>query len=232
MFAIFWLKKYKKINLLKTKNLGMNKQQIKFVLKMLFQQLACQIGLVITSCFILKSNSLIFNQYAYFENVLDIFNGIFFCFASIVNIDICQSLGKQKFDETFKIGKFALLGTIVVWLIYFLLSLTFSKIILRGMSFEISQNNFLSMVLYALLHFLRFSCWIFNAYILCCGGETKILLIIEILNSIYFAILYLIANLLSCGIFGVYLVISIPSFLQIVIYYYIFKQKKWMKVLR
>ena len=228
-YSLCFLQKKYKINLFSKEKLTSNIIQKKFVFKMLFQQLICQISLVLTSYFILKSNKLLFNQYAYFENVLDIFNGLFFAFASIINIDICQELGKQNFKKAYKIGKFAIVGTAFVWLLYFCCCLIFSKLLLSGMNNEILQNNFYSMILYTLLHLLRFVCWILNCYILCSSGEMKILLIEEIVCSLYFMYLYIFASFWNLSVVTIYLMIALPSIFEIIIGIFLFRQKKWLK---
>lgn len=230
-FAIiyFYKNKIHKINLFKFVKIKFVKKEVVNIWRMSGAQIVWQVGFTILSYAILRSSVIVFNQYAYYENVLDIFNGLFFSFITLTSIDICRKLGESDFDNAYKIGKYSLYSNVVIWLVYFALSLAFSPLIIKGMSVDIQQFALLSMVLYITMHLFRFLSWNLISYILCWGGELKLLLWQEVASTIYLIIFYFVAPYLPSNIFLIYFIITFPTILQTIMGLIMFKRKKWMK---
>jgi len=81
------------INLFKFEKLKLSKKQWYTIIERSFTEILWEIGYVFLSLFILRSDIIVYNQYCFFENSLDIINGIFFSFVSVVAIKICRNIG-------------------------------------------------------------------------------------------------------------------------------------------
>lgn len=233
IFCLIYFNKnsYYKINIFKFIKVKLTKEEFKIIWQLAGTQIIWQIGSTLLSYYILKSNKIIFNQYSYFENILDIFNGFYYSFVTITSIDICRNLGQSKFDETYKIGKYSIYANFVIWFIYFILSIAFFIPIKSGMSIDIQSQVFLSLVLYITLHLFRFISWNIFSYIVCWGGKVKLIFWQEVVITFYFLILYLIASYLPSNIFFIYFLIFIPPFVQTILGFIVFKKKDWMHAL-
>jgi uncharacterized repeat protein (TIGR02543 family) len=150
---------------------------------------------------------------------------------TLTSVDICRRLGEGDFDEAYKDGVYSLYSTVIIWFAYFILSLIFSYPIINGMSSDIKDYALLSMVLYVIMHFFRFLSWNLISYILCWGGELKILVWQEVFVTIYFIVFYFIGKYLPQNIYLSYTIITIPVIFQTILGYCIFRKKKWMKKL-
>ncbi len=233
MYSFFALYKNKtvSVNLFKLVKLELNRQETVIIWRMAAMQIVWQIGYTMLSLFLLKVSEVIFDQYAYFENILDIFNGFFFAFVSLTSIEICRNLGEGNFNLAFKHGKYSLYSTIVIWFAYFVLCSAFIIPIITGMNIELRDTALISMFLYITIHLFRFLSWNLLSYILTWGGELKLILWQEVIFSLYFVLFYLIANLIPANIYLIYLIISIPPIFQTILGVFIFLRKKWMKKL-
>lgn len=231
IFAVIFFNKNKtiQINMLKFVKMKFVKSEAIIIWRMAALQIVWQVGYSILAYFILRVSEVFYNQYAYFENVLDIFNGFFFSFVTITSIDICRKLGEGNFDETYKIGKYSLYSTVVIWFLYFALSFALSIPLIKGMSMDTQSGALIALVLYVGMHFFRFLSWNLIAYILCWGGELKILIWQEVVATGYYIGLYFLAPLLPVNIYLTYVLITIPVVAQTILGLIIFKRKNWMK---
>jgi Na+-driven multidrug efflux pump len=220
-----------KINIFKAVKIKFVKKEGIIIWRMAIAQIVWQVGYTMLAYFLLQVSEVIFNQYAYFENVLDIFNGLFFSFITLTSVDICRRLGEGNFDEAYKDGEYSLYSTLIIWFAYFILSLIFSYPIINGMSSDIKSYALLSMILYVTMHLFRFLSWNLISYILCWGGELKILVWQEVFVTIYFIVFYFIGKYLPQNIYLSYGIITIPVIFQTILGYCIFRRKKWMKKL-
>lgn len=229
IFGFIYLYKKININLLKPTKLSLTKTEFFTIVKMTLTQFVWQIGYTFLSYFILKSSEIIFNQYAYFENVLDILNGFYFSFVVVTSIDIARSLGENNFKETYKIAKYSLWATFVIWAIYFIISVSISIPLINGMSIDIQENAFICLILYLFIYLFRFLSWNLMSYILCRGGEVKLIFWQELCCSIYLVALYFIAGFIPSNIFLIFSLVALPTIFQTILGLIMFKRKKWMK---
>ncbi len=230
-FVIIYFKnnKYFKVNLFKFTKFKISKEEFIIIWRMFVTQFIWQIGYIMLSFFILRVSEIFFNQYSYFENVLDLFNGLLFSFIVVTSIDICRQLGENKFKEAYKTGTYSLYATIVIWFIYFILSLSFSIPIINGMSKDIQSGAFISLLLYVVMHLFRFLSWNLSSYILCWGGKVRLLMWQEVIAMLYFVGIYFIAQFLPVNIYLTYAFIMFPPIVLTILDFIIFKRKNWMK---
>ena len=230
--SVYFLKnKEVKVNIFKPTKIKLSKKEMNVIFQMVTSQFVWQIGYSALSFFLLKSNKVYFNQYSYYENVLDIFNGLYFAFVNVTSIDICRKLGEGKFEETYKIGKYSLLASVVIWSVYFLLSISLGSFIIEGMSIDIRDSAYIAIILYVVMHLFRFISWNLISYILCWGGEMKILVWQEVISTFYFIVIYLLSKFIPQNIYLIYGLITMPVIAQTILGLIIFKRKNWMKKL-
>lgn len=233
LFSVFYLNHNKQfgINVFKFVKIKLSREENLIIWRMTAIQIVWQVGYTMLAYFLLRVSDIFFNQYSYFENVLDIFNGFFFSFITITSIDICRSLGKGNFDEAYKNGKNSLYATCVIWFLYFVSSLIFAFPLLKGMNSDIQVLALTALILYVFMHLFRFLSWNLSSYILCWGGELKILFWQEVFAAVYYLVFYFIAELLPVNLYLIYFIITLPPIMQTIIDLIIFKRKKWMKKL-
>lgn len=231
VFGFIYLHKKINIKFFGKSKTFLTKTELITIIKMTLTQFVWQIGYTLLSYFILRSSEIIFNQYAYFENVLDILNGFYFSFVIITSIDISRCLGECNYDETYKIGKYSLWATFVIWFLYFVISLSLSIPLINGMNIDIKNNAFICLILYLCTYLFRFLSWNLMSYILCRGGQVKILFWQELICSIYCVGLYCIAGIIPSNIFIIFALINIPIIFQTILGLVLFKRKKWMTTL-
>jgi Na+-driven multidrug efflux pump len=138
-------------------------------------------------------------------------------------------LGNKDFDEAYKIGKNSLYATLVIWVVYFVLSAAFVIPITSGMNVNLQGTSILAMFIYIFIHLFRFISWNLTTYIICCGGVMKYLFWQEVVSTSYFILIYFLAPLIPANLFLVYFLITIPYIVICVICFIIFKRKKWMQ---
>lgn len=218
-----------KIDLFKNIAISLTKEEVGTLFRVAIIEVVWEVGYFFSSLFLLKYNETIFNQYAYYENILDIFNGFLFSFIMFNGIEISRSLGERNFDKGYKLGKYSIASCIIIWLFYVLLSFAFSKPIISGMNKELQDSAFLSMALYVLLHLFRFVSWNYFSYVLNRGGEVKFILISHIIAMVYYILIYIFASSLPDNIYLAYGMLAIVDVINIITGSIIFKKKKWIK---
>ena len=218
-----------KINFFKYEKFNLTKKEICLFSYTTLSEIGWQIGITFLSFFLAKVDNIIFNQYAYYEYTLDIFNGLFFTFATMINIDIIRNLGNKKYDNAYKIGVYSIYGSIVIWLIYVILSFIFFYPLRAGMNIELQSTAAISLVLYVLYYLIKFFEWMLCGYVLYCGGKIKTLAITQVFETLAFFALYLIADFILNNIYLVYTLIALPCLICTIIYFVLFFKKKWLK---
>lgn len=232
IFSNFMLSKNKNypINLFKFEKLNLSKHELKTITERALSEVVWEVGYFFISLFILKVNVITYNQYCYYENILDIFNGVFFAFVSVVSIKICRCIGEDKYDEAFNHGKQAIKSTFVIWIVYAIISLSLFIPLQKGMNPELQSTAFVSLVLFLTISLLRFTEWNLGTYIL---GQSeyfsKLGLILETTFTSYWIILFLIADFIPSNIFVIYAFIAFENIVKSIISIAIFKRKKWLK---
>lgn len=218
------------VNLLKFEKVKLSKQELKTITERALSEVVWEIGYFFISLFILKMDVIAYNQYCYFENALDILNGVFFAFVSSVSINICRCIGEDKKDEAYNHGKNSIMATFVIWLAYSLVSIALFIPLKAGMNIELQPTAFVSLVLFLIVALLRFSEWNLGTYIL---GQSEYFskagLILESIFTVYWIILFLIAELLPVNIFLIYAFIAFENIVKTAISIVVFKHKKWLQ---
>lgn len=183
---------------------------------------------MMTSLFLLKVSALYFNSYAYYENILNIFNNLFFSFIVLTSINITRSLGEKNFDEAYMHGKYSIYGSIVIWVIYAIISLSLIVPINAGINIELVEIASTAIILYVAIHLFRYLVWNLSSYVLIWGGQVKIQFLLEVFSTLYFIMLFLIADQIPQNIYLVYFLLSLDNIIKLPIELLIFKSKTWL----
>lgn len=218
------------ISLLKAPTVALTKKEFATCCYMAFTQIVWQVGYLFTALFLLRMSELFFNSYAYFENVLDLFNTLYFAFITIVSINITRSIGNNQKQEAYQHGKYSIYASLLIWLIYFVISLALFLPIKAGMNPELQSIAFISIILYLIIYLPRFVFWNLSSYILIWGGQVKIQFVLEVITTLYYILLYFLAPYLPQNIFLAFGLLMIDNLVKIPIELYLFKSKTWLNV--
>lgn len=228
-FALVKNKNYS-INILKPEKLSLSKQETKIIIGRALSEIIWEVGYIFISLYILKTDIIVYNQYCYFENALDILNGLFFAFVSVVSIKICRCIGEEQKEEAEMHAKYSIISTFVIWFVYALISLCIYLPLKYGMNIELQDTAFVSLVLFLIVALFRFVEWNLGTYIL---GQseyfTKAGLILETIFSLYWIILFLVADFLPHNVFFIYTLIAFENIVKTIITLFAFKNKKWLE---
>ena len=204
-------------------------QELKVISARALSEVVWEIGYVFVSLFILKISVISYNQYCYFENALDIFNGLFFAFVSVVSIKICRCIGEEKKDEAKLHAKYSMLSVLVIWAIYAILSLAIFIPLRDGMNSELRPTALVSIILFLIISLLRFSEWNMGTYVL---GQSEYFakggLILECIFAVYWIVLYLIAGYLPNNVYLIYSLIAVENIIKIIVSLFVFRSDKWL----
>lgn len=217
-----------KINLLGKAKINFTRQQWLIILSCFAGEVIWEIGYYAVSVFLLRLNDSIFNTYTYLENVLDIFNGIFFTFIGVTSVNIARALGERKFDDAYNEAKNSIWGTLIIWVAYMLLSTIFIYPIALGANKEYFNLMFSVVPLYVGIHIIRFLNWNTSTYMLQLGGKVKWLTYVEVIYAVVNILLCLIAAYLPQNLFLIYALIAAPDLIKLPIFIVVFLRKKWL----
>ena len=231
VFAYLALLKNKKypINILKPEPIKLGKSELKTILSRASSEIIFEVGYIFLSLFILKSNTVLYNQYCYFENVLDILNGVFFAYVNVVAIKICRSIGEKDRAEAYHQAIYCRWGVFVIWLGYTIISLSLYYPIRLGLNPELQVGSFIPMLLYLLLSLIRWVAWTMCTYII--GQSERYAehgLVWESGVAVYYIILYLLARVIPYSMYIVFGLIALESVVKILSYGKIIKERKWL----
>lgn len=219
-----------KINIFKFERLHLSRQELGVVVSRAMSEIIWEVGYLFLSLFILKANVITYNQYCYFENVLDILNGMFFAFVNVVAIKICRAIGEGKKDEAVSHAKYSLMSTFVLWLIYASVSLMIFIPLRNGMNVELQDTALLAILLYIFATLFRFIEWNLGTYIL---GQseyfTKGALIVELCCMVFWIMLYLIVDYIALNIYIIYSLIVLDNVVKAIINLIAMKNRKWLE---
>ncbi len=217
------------VNIFSFEKLTLNKQEVGVIFARALSEVVWEIGYVFVSLFILKLDVVAYNQYCYFENALDIFNGPFFAFVSVVSIKICRCIGEEKKEEAKFHAKYSILAVCVIWLCYAVISLLLYIPLREGMNVELQDSSLIVMILYLVISLLRFNEWNIGTYIL---GQSEYFakggLILEIVFAIYWIVLFLIASVMPHNVWFIYLCIAFENIVKILVSLIFMKNGKWL----
>lgn len=229
VLTIILLKNKKQnINIFKIEKFGLSKSESFSVINIAGIQLVYIIGHTCISLFLLKRNELVFNSYQYLENVLDIFNGIFFSFCSFITIKISQCISDKKYDEAYKIGEYSFYSTFFIWIIYVVLSLIAYIPYIQGANAEIREILSRIYFVYIGLFIFRFLSWNFSTYILSAGGKAHLQVILETIGAIYFVLLLIFAKQILNNEYLLLTLVFADTIVKTPIFIWYFKSKKWL----
>ena len=219
-----------KINLFKPEKLHLSKKEFRIVMERTLSEVVWEIGYFFVSLFILKIDVIAYNQYCYFENALDIINGVFFAFVNVVSIKICRYIGEENEVQAYLESKYSLISTFIIWAAYALISISLFIPLKHGMNIDLQPTAFVSMILFLTISLFRFYEWNFGTYIL---GQSehfsKLGLILETIFTCYWIIMFLIANFIPANIFIIYALIAFENIVKTSVSIGVFKNKKWLK---
>jgi len=218
-----------KINLFKCEKIHLTRQELKVVIARALSEIIWEVGYVFISLFILKVDVVAYNQYCYYENALDILNGLFFTIVSVISIKICRCIGEGKKEEAKLHANYSIKATFVVWIIYAIISLCLFIPLRNGMNIELQNTAFLSLSLYLSMSLFRFIEWNLGTYIL---GQSEFFakggLILETIFMFYWIGLYLIATFIPVNIIVIYSLIAFENLIKIIVSICVYKNPKWL----
>lgn len=218
-----------KINLLKFEKIHIDKDEKEIILTRTFTELVWEIGYFFLSLFILRSDIVAYNQYCYFENVLDIINGFIFAVFNVTAIKICRHIGSGNKDKAYNYAVNSLKATFLMWGIYAIISFACFVPLRAGMNVDLQASALTSLILYVVVSLLRFIDWNLGSYIL---GQsemyTKQSLILECISTVFWISMYILTMFVDINIYVVYIVIAFECIYKIVVQYMWFKRKKWL----
>ncbi len=231
VFAYLALLKNKKysINILKPEHIKLGKSEFKTIIARAGSEIVFEIGYIFLSLFILKSNTILYNQYCYFENVLDILNGVFFAYVNVVAIKICRSIGEKDRREAYHQAIYCRWGVFVIWLGYAIISLLLYYPVRLGLNPELQATSFIPMLLYLVLSLIRWVAWTMCTYII--GQSERYAehgLVWESGVAVYYILLYLLSRIIPYSMYIVFGLIALESVIKILSYGKIIKEKKWL----
>ena len=230
VFAIVCLMRNKlfPINALKPAALKFKVSQWRLLFSVFFSEFVWSVGYYATSVALLRVDEGIFNTYSYLENVLDLLNGFYFTYAIISSIRITQALGRNNFDLAYKHATYSIYATLVLWFAYAAISMILIYPIALGVNDAYFNLMFIALPAYLIINLFRFVGWMFCSYMLKLGGKTTLLLVMEILATLYLIGLCFFIQYLPQNVFLIYTMVSLGEIVPVPIYFYMYKSKKWM----
>ena len=225
VYTAFLKSKHIKLNLFKLKGVKITKEEALTTFYISFSELVWQVGYMLVALTLLKVSELYFNAYAYYENVLDIFNTFFFSFIVITSIEVTRDLGSNNLDRAYKHGVYSILSVIIIWAFYAVISMVLFVPINAGLNTQVQSVGLVSMILYVLLHLPRFLAWNFSTYLLPSGGKVKTIFILEVLSTAYIITIFLLAPYLPQNIYLIYFLIGLDNIIKLPIFFAMFKSK-------
>lgn len=232
-YLVYMFKKSTKIVQLDL--LKMHKIKVKFnfsIIKKIYSfglnEVLWNIAFTISMLSLLKNSELLYNSYLYYENTLNIINGVYFGLLTMCGISVCNHLGKSNIEAAYKESIYSIILTVLLWVGIFSLCIIFKEFIVSGMNVDIIETGMEIFYLYMFMQLIRFINWTFNTYILPQGGEVKFLLQLQVLELIYFIGLFIALSFFEVNPITTIWLISATTIFQNIIYIFYFKSKKWM----
>ncbi len=216
------------INILLPEKIKLTAAQWKLILLNLGVEFVWQIGYFAISVLLLRMSDAMLNTYSYLENVLDVFNGVFYAFVNVTCVRIARSLGRNKFDRAQMHAKYSIFGTLIIWAFYFISTMVLIYPISLGVNKQYFSLMFSVVPCYALLALLRFVIWNFSSYMLRLGGKNTVHFVLEIIETLVFIGLCFIARFLPDNIFLCYFIIALPDICALPVYIFLYKKKDWI----
>ncbi len=152
--------------------------------------------------------------------------------SAAAGIIVGKLLGKKEYDNAYKDSKrlmvMGLVGSVALSLILVMLSELYVSI--YNVEDYVKETATMLLFVFALYAPVKVSNMIVGAGILRSGGNTKIVMIIDIIGTWIFGVPlgFFAAYYLNQSIVGVYLILSFEEVIRLIISIIIFRQKKWM----
>lgn len=217
------------INMFDWRQLRLTRSELKTTLGIALSELSYEVGAIMTSMFILRVNEVVFNTYAYYENVLDVLNGIFFAYVNITSLNICRAIGRAEKDIAYREAVYSIWGSLIIWIGYAIVSFALFVPLRAGMNAELRATALLNMGLYVVLALIRFITWTLNTYVLPQSDKLILpLLLLEIFGVVYFVVFYFVAELLPNNVYLIYLIVAFELIVKLVACMVMLLGRRWL----
>ncbi len=208
-----------------------NIKEVYTILSIGLKEIIWNIGYTLSGIILLNKSEILYNSYSYYENMLDVVNGVYFSIITVCSIGICNELGKGNFAKAYKNSKYSIIMSVMIWLCMLLIYILFKGYIISGMNIEIQQIGEYIAFAYLLIQLFRYIDWLLNSYILVLGANVKLPVILDISGLIYFSILLYFAKYLPNNPIILILIVGSDSIIKSIINLIYFKSKKWMNTI-
>lgn len=199
------------------------------VLSKVVFELFWQIGYTICQMFMLKISDRTYDSYMYFENVLDLFNMVYYSFMYVTSVQVACAIGEGKKEQAFKISKYSLYISMWTWLGYLVLTGALCYPILLGMNAELFEIGLQTYFIYVGLYFFRFITWCVASYCISMSGHNLAQIVIQMFVLPYYIVLYFTAQYLPDNVFATYgfLIFEVLAVMSVELV--LFFRKKWLE---
>lgn len=218
------------INLFKFEKLKLKKKEWFTIVERSLTEVLWEIGYIFLSLFILRSDIIVYNQYCFYENSLDIINGLFFSFVSVVAIKICRNIGEEKKEEAKYHATNSIKATFVIWFIYSLISLAIFIPLKNGINPELQKTAFICLIFYLIASLFRFTEWNLGTYIL---GQSehfaKTNCILETCFMFFWIVLFIISSFIPFNIYWIFGFIYLENIIKCIIEFRALNKDLWLQ---
>ncbi len=152
--------------------------------------------------------------------------------SAAAGVMVGKRLGKKEYDEAYKESKkimyAGLIGAVLVSALLILLAGVYTE--LYRVEYNVKELGRILLIVFALYAPIKVENMILGGGIIRSGGNTKIIMIIDIIGTWFIGIplCLLAAYVFKWGIVGVYTLLTTEEIFRLVVSLVIFKKRKWM----
>ena len=152
--------------------------------------------------------------------------------SAAAGVMVGKRLGKKEYDEAYKESKkimyAGLIGAVLVSALLILLAGVYTQ--LYRVEYNVKELGRILLIVFALYAPIKVENMILGGGIIRSGGNTKIIMIIDIIGTWFIGIplCLLAAYVFKWGIVGVYTLLTTEEIFRLVVSLVIFKKRKWM----
>lgn len=152
--------------------------------------------------------------------------------SAAAGVMVGKRLGKKEYDEAYKESKkimyAGLIGAVLVSALLILLAGVYTE--LYRVEYNVRELGKILLIVFALYAPIKVENMILSGGIIRSGGNTKIIMIIDIIGTWFIGIplCLLAAYVFKWGIVGVYTLLTTEEIFRLVVSLVIFKKRKWM----
>lgn len=152
--------------------------------------------------------------------------------SAAAGVMVGKRLGKKEYDEAYKESKkimyAGLIGAVLVSALLILLAGVYTE--LYRVEYNVKELGKILLIVFALYAPIKVENMILSGGIIRSGGNTKIIMIIDIIGTWFIGIplCLLAAYVFKWGIVGVYTLLTTEEIFRLVVSLVIFKKRKWM----